>query len=65
VIPFSGHVVSLAINHELQVADAVAWSAAFVGQRQGHERHDLDEERGFFEGLPWNDNLPCNCGGSH
>jgi hypothetical protein len=25
----------------------------------------LDERGGFFEGLPWNDNLPCNCGGVH
>ena len=62
VIPFSGHVVSLAINRRLQVADAVAWSSAFVGQRKFNDRHDLDEGPGFFEGLPWNDNLPCNCG---
>jgi hypothetical protein len=34
VVPFSGHVVSLAINRRLQVADAVAWSSAFVGQRK-------------------------------
>jgi hypothetical protein len=65
VVPFSGHVVSLAINRRLQVADAVAWSSAFVGQRKFDNSHDLDEKGGFFEGLPWNDNLPCNCGGIH
>ena len=65
VVPFSGHVVSLAINRRLQVADAVAWSFAFVGQRKFDDSHDLDEKGGFFEGLPWNDNLPCNCGGIH
>ena len=65
IVPFSGHVVSLAINRRLQVADAVAWSSAFVGQRKFNERRDLDEGGGFFEGLPWNDNLPCNCGGIH
>ena len=43
VIFFSGHVVSLAINRRLQVADAVAWSSAFVGQRKFNDRHDLDE----------------------
>jgi hypothetical protein len=32
VVPGSGHAVSLALNHELQVADAVAWSYAYVGQ---------------------------------
>jgi hypothetical protein len=61
---FSGHVVSLSINHRLQAADAVAWSSAFVGQREFGERRNLDEERSFFEGLPWSDNLPCNCGGN-
>ena len=62
VIFFSGRVVSLAINRRLQVADAVAWSSAFVGQRKFNDRHDLDEGPGFFDGLPWNDNLPCREG---
>ena len=64
VVPFSGHSVSLAINRRLQAADSVAWSSAFVGQRKFHERRDLDEGPGLFDGLLWNDNLPCNCGGS-
>jgi aspartate ammonia-lyase len=46
VIPFSGHVVSLAINRRLQVADAVAWSSAFVGQRNFNDRNDLEEGSG-------------------
>jgi pimeloyl-ACP methyl ester carboxylesterase len=32
VVPGSGHSVSLARNHRLQVEDAVAWSIALVGQ---------------------------------
>jgi hypothetical protein len=28
----SGHSISLHLNHQLQVKDAVAWSKAFVGQ---------------------------------
>jgi pimeloyl-ACP methyl ester carboxylesterase len=32
VVPGSGHDISLALNHGLQVADTVAWSRAFVGQ---------------------------------
>jgi hypothetical protein len=63
VIPFSGHDVSLALNHRLQAVDTVAWSSAFVGPRKFDEGRDLDEGRSIFEGLPWNDNLPCNCGG--
>jgi pimeloyl-ACP methyl ester carboxylesterase len=34
VIPGSGHDISLALNHRLQVADTVAWSEAFAGQRR-------------------------------
>ena len=52
VVPFSGHVVSLSINHRLQAADAVAWSSAFIGQRKFHERCDSDEGHSLFEGLP-------------
>src|SRR5262249_44167379 len=32
IVPASGHDLSLAINHRLQVEDAVAWSASLVGQ---------------------------------
>jgi pimeloyl-ACP methyl ester carboxylesterase len=51
VIPGSGHDVSLALNHGLQIADAVAWSQAFVVQGR--------------PGLPGNHHpyrhLPPNC----
>jgi pimeloyl-ACP methyl ester carboxylesterase len=40
VIPGSGHSVSLSLNHELQVADAVAWSNAYVGHTPGGASHD-------------------------
>jgi pimeloyl-ACP methyl ester carboxylesterase len=33
LVPGSGHDISLALNNELQVQDAVAWSDTFVGQR--------------------------------
>jgi pimeloyl-ACP methyl ester carboxylesterase len=67
VIPGSGHDVSFAVNNELQVADAVAWSNAFVGQTRDPERYDLGKRRSFNQSeraLPWNDNLPWNCGGA-
>jgi len=67
IVPGSGHDMSLAINHELQVADAAAWSAAFVGQRRSENRDDFGDRRDFDaseRGLPWNDGLPWNCGGA-
>ena len=69
IVPGSGHDMSLAINHELQVADAAAWSAAFVGQRGVEDGDDFDGRREFNDrrefdaserGLPWNDDLPWN-----
>jgi pimeloyl-ACP methyl ester carboxylesterase len=59
VIPGSGHDISLAVNHELQVADAVAWANAFVGQRDFAGRASF---AGGTRGLSWNDGLPWNCG---
>ena len=62
VVPGSGHDVSLSVNHQLQVADTVAWSSAFVGQRGSKETRGSD---GFEEGtygLSWNGSLPWNCG---
>jgi len=53
IVPGSGHDLSLAMNHRLQVEDSVAWSTAFVGGGP-----DDDQNR-----LPWNDGLPWNCGG--
>jgi hypothetical protein len=35
VIPGSGHAISLALNHDLQVADTVAWSQGFVEHSAG------------------------------
>jgi pimeloyl-ACP methyl ester carboxylesterase len=61
VVPASGHDVNLAVNHELTAADAVAWSAAFVGQL--NEKRDFDGYDNSYRGLPWNDGLPWNCGG--
>lgn len=58
VIPASGHDVNLAVNHVLPVADSVAWSFAFVGQRA----RDRQIFNGGYRSLPWNDNLPWNCG---
>ena len=67
IVPGSGHDVSLAVNHDLQVADAAAWSAALVGQRNIGDRDDFESRRDFDagdRGLPWNDGLPWNCGGA-
>ena len=50
VIPGSGHDVSLALNHGLQVADTVAWSEAFVGQRWSAQ----PDSHGSGERLPGN-----------
>jgi pimeloyl-ACP methyl ester carboxylesterase len=60
VVPGSGHDLSLSVNHYLQVADAVAWSSAFVGQRPFDERHDFADKSD--SGLSWNDGLVWNCG---
>ena len=60
VVPASGHALSLAVNHELQVADAVAWSSTFVGQIRA--RRDFDGFAKSDRGLTWNDGLPWNCG---
>ena len=73
VIPGSGHSVNLAVNHRLEAADAVAWSIAFVGQGSSKSFMPLPapwfappEDIQTFEGseraLPWNDQLPWNCG---
>jgi pimeloyl-ACP methyl ester carboxylesterase len=62
VVPTSGHALSLAVNHELQAADTVAWSSAFVGQVDLGERRDFDSFNNSDRGLPWNDGLPWNCG---
>jgi hypothetical protein len=37
VIPGSGHDISLALNHNLQVADTMAWSQAFVEHRANRQ----------------------------
>jgi hypothetical protein len=66
IVPDSGHDISLAVNHQLQVADAVAWSSAFVGQRDLDDKRNFDEKRNFEQsdrGLTWNNGLPWNCGG--
>jgi hypothetical protein len=47
------------MNHRLQIADAAAWSAAFV--EQGAERERL-RPGAMDVGLKTNDGLPPNCG---
>jgi pimeloyl-ACP methyl ester carboxylesterase len=61
VVPGAGHDLSLALNHSRQVADAVAWSSAFVGQRSGDEERELDQR----DGERWDESqgrLPPGCG---
>jgi hypothetical protein len=51
------------VNRDYQVGDAVAWSAAFVGQvdfSKGRRSSNSTEEQ---RGLAWNDGLLWNCGG--
>jgi pimeloyl-ACP methyl ester carboxylesterase len=62
VVPASGHDLSLAVNHGLQTADAVAWSIAFVGQLDFGEKRRPYGSNENEPGLPWNDGLPWNCG---
>jgi pimeloyl-ACP methyl ester carboxylesterase len=62
VVMVSGHEFSLAVNRELQVVAAVAWSSAFVGQFRFGERRDLDNLDGSESFFSWSDALPWNCG---
>jgi len=61
VVPNAGHDLNLTLNHSLQVADAVAWSAGFVDPRLKEERRRLNDDA-HERGLPQNDGLPWNCG---
>jgi len=58
IVPGSGHDLSLAVNHRLQIVDAVAWSSSLVGQLR-HAGMERVDENG--NGLPWNSGLPWNC----
>ena len=58
VIPGAGHDLNLTVNHRLQLADAVAWSAAFVEPRSGRKRLGAGAMDVRFES---NDGLPPNC----
>jgi len=62
VVPASGHDLSLAANHGLPTAEAVAWSIAFVGQLDIGETRRPYGSNENEQGLPWNDALPWNCG---
>jgi pimeloyl-ACP methyl ester carboxylesterase len=53
VVPGSGHDISLALNHGLQVRDAVAWSRAYVG------RAHVGKKSRFVKN---SQALPQNCG---
>ena len=59
VIPGAGHDLNLTVNHRLQIADAVAWSAAFVDPRSDRKRL---RPGAMDVGLKSNDGLPPNCG---
>jgi pimeloyl-ACP methyl ester carboxylesterase len=63
VIPGSGHDINLAVNHDIQVADVLAWSSAFIGDgvRERNDSDDVNFDKAN-RGLPWNDRLPWNCG---
>ena len=61
VVPGAGHDLSLALNHRRQVADAVAWSSAFIGQRSRDEERELDQR----DAERWDESqrrLPPGCG---
>jgi len=46
IIPGSGHDISLARNHNRQVADVLEWSWDFIGQRQpGHAASQSGHDR--------------------
>jgi pimeloyl-ACP methyl ester carboxylesterase len=53
VISGSGHSISLALNHRLQVEDTVAWSFAYVGKRGSDDHSTGDRAHG---------RLPRRCG---
>jgi pimeloyl-ACP methyl ester carboxylesterase len=56
VIPGAGLDLNLTLNHSLQVADVVAWSAAFVDPRLAQTVPEVDRVS--------KDRLPWNCGAS-
>jgi pimeloyl-ACP methyl ester carboxylesterase len=61
VIPGAGHDLNLTLNHGLQVADVVAWSAAFVDQRLAR-RGVYSEAQTVRDVNPVSkDRLPWNC----
>ena len=62
VVPGAGHDLSLALNHRKQVADAVAWSSAFVGQRGRDGAREL-EQREYERWDESHGRLPLGCGG--
>ena len=58
VIPDAGHDLNLTLNHRLQLADALAWSAAFVEQNAiGKQPRAVARD----VALKPNDGLPPNC----
>jgi hypothetical protein len=59
LIPDAGHDLNMTVNHDLQVADAVAWSAAFVDRSLPGGRR---RSRASAVSLEGSDELPANCG---
>jgi pimeloyl-ACP methyl ester carboxylesterase len=61
VIPGAGHNLNLTLNHDLQVADVVAWSVMFVDPRLA--RRELYSEAQVLRDIDLvsKDRLPWNC----
>jgi pimeloyl-ACP methyl ester carboxylesterase len=63
VIPGAGHDLSLTPNHALQIADVVAWSAAFVDRRFHRPGPYAEAQTESAVDSVSNDRLPWNCDG--
>ena len=59
VIPDAGHDLNTTLNHELQLADTVAWSGVFVDRSLLGRRQRSHGRSGSLQG---NEDLPANCG---
>jgi pimeloyl-ACP methyl ester carboxylesterase len=58
VIRDAGHDLNMTVNHDLQLADALAWSVAFIDRRVDS---DAGRSRVSAVSLTGNDDLPPNC----
>jgi pimeloyl-ACP methyl ester carboxylesterase len=60
LIPGAGNDLNLTLNHELQVADILAWSTTFVDTRLRHEANAASGDARTTSAAD-NDGLPPNC----